>query len=662
MSQIATALAVAVSLSLVLTGCATPTPPTAVLDLTSTPTESLVPTHTPVPTSDPHAYQDPARSPEERADSLLAQMTLAEKIGQMTQIEKNSLTPADVTRLFIGSVLSGGGGAPIDNKAAAWLEMVTGFDQAARATRLGIPLIYGVDAVHGHNNLYGATIFPHNIGLGAANDPDLMRRIGRATAVEVAATGVRWNFAPVIAVARDIRWGRTYESYGEDTALVTALGTAYLEGLQDSGAGTFVGADTVLATPKHYIGDGGTAFGSSVSTGMGVSYLLDQGDLQVDEATLRAVYLPPYQAAIEAGAQSIMVSFSSWNGAKLHGQQYLLTDVLKTELGFDGFLISDWQAVDQLPGDYVADVTAAINAGLDMVMVPYDAQAFVSALTQAVENGAVPQSRIDDAVRRILLVKFRLGLFEATSPDPAALSAIRSEAHIALAREAVQKSLVLLKNDNAALPIPRDAGLILVAGAAADNVGLQSGGWTISWQGSPGRITRGTTLLDGIEAAAGPDTQLEYSAQGLFTALGTAVADVGIVVVGERPYAEGVGDRTDLRLSSTDVALIETMRSISTRLIVVVISGRPLVVTDQLPQVDALVAAWLPGSEGAAVAEVLYGAMPFTGKLSFSWPRAIEQLPFDFAILPTTDCDAPLFPRGFGLSLGAVAPPLPECP
>lgn len=657
MNQIRSPLTVFAGLALVLSSCAAPAQPT----LTPNPTPAPTATTAPTATADPSAYKDPTRSPEERADLLLAQMTLDEKIGQMTQIEKNSLTPEDVTRLAIGSVLSGGGGAPTENTPEAWLAMVTAFDRAARATRLGIPLIYGVDAVHGHNNLYGATVFPHNIGLGAANDPDLMRRIGRATAEEVAATGVRWNFAPVIAVPQDIRWGRTYEGYGEDTALVSALGTAYLEGLQDAGAGRFVGATTVLATPKHYIGDGGTAFGSSVSTGMGVNYLLDQGDTRVDEATLRALYLPPYQAAIDAGAQSIMVSFSSWNGEKLHGEKYLLTEVLKNELGFDGFLISDWQAIDQLPGAYANDVATAINAGLDMIMVPYDAPTFIAALRQAVESGAVAPSRIDDAVRRILLVKFRLGLFDAAEPDPAALSAIRSDEHIALAREAVQKSLVLLKNDGAALPIARDAGLIVVAGAAARNIGLQSGGWTISWQGSPGRITHGTTLLDGFEDAAGPDTAVAYDALGQFAALHGATADVGIVVVGEKPYAEGLGDRADLRLTAADAELIERVRAISARLVVIVIAGRPLVLTDQLPQIDALVAAWLPGSEGGAVADVLYGDVPFTGRLAYSWPRTNEQLPFDFSALPESGCDAPLFPRGFGLTLGEVTPELPAC-
>lgn len=655
MNRIRSSLTVAAGLTLVLSSCAAPAQPTR------TPNPTPAPTATTAPTADPNAYKDPTRSPEERADLLLAQMTLDEKIGQMTQIEKNSLTPADVTRLAIGSVLSGGGGAPTENTPEAWLAMVAGFDQAARATRLGIPLIYGVDAVHGHNNLYGATIFPHNVGLGATNDPDLMRRIGRATAEEVAATGVRWNFAPVIAVPQDIRWGRTYEGYGEDAALVTALGTAYLEGLQDAGAGRFVGATTVLATPKHYIGDGGTAFGSSVSTGMGVNYLLDQGDTRVDEAMLRALYLPPYEAAIEAGAQSIMVSFSSWNGEKLHGEKYLLTEVLKNELGFDGFLISDWQAIDQLPGAYANDVATAINAGLDMIMVPYDASTFVATLKQAVESGAVAPSRIDDAARRILLVKFRLGLFDVAAPDPAALSVIHSDEHIALAREAVQKSLVLLKNDRAALPITRDADLIVVAGAAAKNIGLQSGGWTISWQGSPGRITRGTTLLDGFEDAAGPNTTLAYDTQGLFATLDGATADVGIVVVGEKPYAEGVGDRADLRLTTADVELIDRVRAISERLVVIVIAGRPLILTEQLPQIDALVAAWLPGSEGGAVADVLFGGVPFTGRLAYSWPRTNEQLPFDFSALPESGCDAPLFPRGFGLTLGEVAPELPTC-
>ena len=364
------------------------------------------------PTSPPAASPPvaPAASIDQRVEILLAQMTLAEKIGQMTQVEKGSITPRDVTRYFIGSVLSGGGGSPANNTPADWLAMVNGYQQAALETRLGIPLLYGVDAVHGHAAVVGATVFPHNIGLGAADDPDLMRRIGQATAAEMAATGIRWNFAPVVAVPQDVRWGRTYESFGEDPALVSRLAAPYIEGLQNDADGQRFGDPaTVVATPKHFVADGGTAFGSSTTENMGVRYLLDQGDAPIDEATLRAMHLPPYQAAVDAGAASVMVSFSSWNGVKMHANADLLTGVLRDELGFDGFVVSDWQGIDQIPGDYTSDVVTAINAGIDMVMVPYDYKLFIDTLTEAVEQGDVPMERIDEAVRRILTVKARAG-------------------------------------------------------------------------------------------------------------------------------------------------------------------------------------------------------------------------------------------------------------
>lgn len=575
-------------------------------------------------------------------------MTLAEKIGQMTQVEKNSITPEEVGAYFIGSVLSGGGGFPPDNTPEGWARMAAEFQQAARSTRLGIPILYGVDAVHGHGNARGATIFPHNIGLGAANDPDLVRRIARATAEEMAATGVHWNFAPVVAVPQDIRWGRTYEGFGEDPALVTRLGVAYQSGLQEAG---------VLATPKHFLADGGAAWDTSTTNIMNHAYRVDQGDARIDEATLRAIHLPPYQAAIAAGARSIMVSFSSWNGVKMHGHKVLLTDVLKGELGFTGFLVSDWQAIDQLPGDYYADVVASIDAGLDMVMVPYDFKTFIATLTKAVEQGDVPMARIDDAVRRILTVKFELGLFDAPTPANPDLSAFGADEHRALAREAVRKSVVLLQNEGGALPLAKDAPLIFVGGQHADDIGLQAGGWTIEWQGKAGAITPGTTILDGIRAAVGPGTAVRFNRFGKFDNTldandRPAIADVGIAIVGEQPYAEGMGDAADLTLSEADQALIERLRQRSRKLVVVLVSGRPLIITEQLPLAAAWVAAWLPGTEGNGVADVLFGDHPFTGKLPYTWPRSMSQLPFDFSTLPASGPEAALFPRGFGLSAG----------
>jgi beta-glucosidase len=596
------------------------------------------------------AYKDPEVCLDERVEDLLARMTLAEKIGQIAQVEKNSIQPADITTKFIGSLLSGGGGYPTPNTPQSWADMVNGFQEYALQTHLGIPLIYGVDAVHGHNNVRGAVIFPHNIGLGATRDPELVERIGRVTAEEVAATNIHWNFGPVVAVPQDIRWGRTYEGYSENTDLVSTLGAAYVRGLQ---GGDLSQPTTILATPKHYVGDGGTIWGSSI-TFIFKQFMLDQGVTDVDEATLRTVHLPPYAAAIDAGAMSIMVSFSSWNNTKMHANKYLLTDVLKDELGFKGFLVSDWGGIDQIPGDYYSDVVTSINAGLDMIMVPYDYDEFIDNLTQAVENGDVSMERIDDAVRRILTVKFQLGLFERPFADPAQLSIVGSAEHRALAREAVRKSLVLLKNENDTLPIAKDTPLIFVAGHAND-IGVQCGGWTIEWQGSPGNITEGTTIFEAIENVASDKAAVEFSRYGQFERIidkngNPAVADVGIVVVGELPYAEGVGDTADLSLADQDIALIERMRERSQKLIVILISGRPMIITEQLPLTDAFVAAWLPGTEADGIADVLFGDYPFTGKLPYTWPRSMEQTPFDFDNLPTTGCDAPLFPFGYTLA------------
>ena len=635
-------------------------------------TTALPPSATLAATAGAPLYTDPTQSVDARVNDLLARMTLAEKIGQMTQVEKNSIAPGDITALFIGSILSGGGGAPTPNTAKDWAAMVDGFQQRALQTRLRIPLIYGVDAVHGHNNLYGATIFPHNIGLGAAHDPDLAQRIGRATAEEMAATGIRWDFAPVVAVPQDIRWGRTYEGYSEDTALVTQLSTAFLRGLQGAGlqgagaaqAGAGLSSPlSVLATPKHFIGDGGTAFGSSTTPG----YLLDQGNTPVDEATLRARFLPPYQSAVSAGAQSIMVSFSSWQGTKMHAQKHLLTDVLKGELGYSGFLVSDWMAINQLPGDYHAQVVASINAGIDMVMVPTDYKLFISTLTQAVQNGDVPQARIDDAVRRILRAKLELGLFEHPLSDPANLPQVGSDAHRQLARQAVRESLVLLKNDKQTLPLSKDTPLIFVAGQGADDIGLQSGGWTISWQGQSGNITPGTTLLKGIQQAVSPQARVVYDALGTFdnvtTTQGTTVtADVGIVVLAETPYAEGVGDVRSLALPSSDLQLADRVRARSRKLVVILLSGRPRLVTASMPNWDAFVAAWLPGTEGEGVADALFGDAPFTGKLPYTWPRSDGQLPFDLAHPATQGCAAPLFPFGYGLGTSDSSPVQVDCP
>jgi beta-glucosidase len=584
-------------------------------------------------------YLNPDLPAADRAADLLNRMSLAEKIGQMTLIEKGSITPDAVYEYFIGGVLSGGGGTPRENTTAAWAAMVDDYQAAALDTPLGIPIIYGVDAVHGHNNLKGAVIFPHNIGLGATRDPDLVREIARVTALEMAATNIFWNYAPVLAVGQDIRWGRTYEVFSENTELVTALSVAYLEGLQGTDLSARV---TVLGTPKHYVGDGGTLWGTSLRSG----WQIDQGDLQVDEATLREVHLAPYQDAIEAGALSIMASYSSWNGTKLHAHKYLLTDVLKGELGFEGFVVSDWEAINQIGPNFYESVVTAINAGIDMNMVPYNYKLFIDAMTMAVENGDIPQERIDDAVRRILTVKFALGLFERPLSDPALFDVVGSEAHRAIAREAVAKSAVLLKDDNNVLPLSKDTPLIFLAGEGADDIGLQCGGWTITWQGSRGAITPGTTLKEAFEAAF--EGQLQYNRFGKYENVldengDPAVADVGIVVIGEAPYAEGEGDTNDLTLSQVELDLIARVKEQSERVVVLIMAGRPLVITEALDLGDAWVAIWLPGTEGAGVTDVLFGEMPFSGKTPFTWPASMDQLP-----LGSTPTE-PLFPYGHGI-------------
>lgn len=646
-----------------------PVPPTVSAAPTTAPVSTQVPTEVPTvaftPTLAAPIYQDATQPVAQRVADLLARMTLQEKIGQMTQVENYSISPDNVTREFIGSVLTGGGSYQ-DNSPTAWRGMVTGFEEAALKTRLGIPLLFGADAVHGHGHIANATYFPQNVGLGATRDPALVERIGRATAEQVSATAIQWDFAPVIAVPQDIRWGRTYEGYSENTELVTELGTAFIKGMQDNnGKPDLKNPDTVLVTAKHYLGDGGTKFGTSKTVGP-VPYLLDQGDMQVDEARLRELFLPPYKAAVDTGAETVMASFSSWNGLKMHADKKLLTDVLKGELGFKGFVVSDWQAIDQISPDYYTSVVTAINAGIDMSMVPYDYKKFITTLTQAVEKGDVPQARIDDAVSRILTVKFNKGLFEQPIPKTDVNVLLNNPKHQALAREAVQKSLVLLENQNQTLPLKKDAATIFVSGEAANVTGYQNGGWTIEWQGVTGNVG-GTSLLAAVKKAVSPNTRVEYRAAGNFDDLKDAqgnklTADVTIVVVAEKPYAEGIGDRSNLDLDTTDLLRIDHARAFSKQVVVILLSGRPMVVTKALPLADAFVAAWLPGSEGEGVTDVLFGDVPFTGKTAYSWPRFSSQLPFDFQHMKTEGCDAPLFPYGFGLTTTDPSPKLLDCP
>ncbi len=594
-------------------------------------------------------YKNPESALEERAQNLLNQMTLAEKIGQMTQVEKNSITPAEVSEYFIGSVLSGGGGNPTPNTPQTWAQMVRSFQETALQTRLAIPLIYGSDAIHGHNNVKGAVIFPHNIGLGATHDAELVERIGRIVAAECMGTGVRWDFAPAVSVPQDIRWGRTYEGFSQDTELVTQLATAFVRGLQNADGNTISG---VLASVKHYVADGGTRWASKPDypwiNNWGKNnedqWSIDQGNADIDEATLRAVHLSPYHAAIEAGAMNIMVSYSSWQGLKMHAHHYLLTDVLKNELGFRGFLVTDWLGIDQLNADYHTSVVMAINAGLDMVMVPFDFKRFIQSMYTAVAQGEISQARIDDAVGRILTVKFALGLFEQPFTDESLLAEVGTLEHRDVAREAVRKSAVLLKNEGKVLPLSKAAGRIVVAGEAAHNIGLQCGGWTIEWMGTPGNVTDGTTILEGIQKTVSSDTDVIYNADADFAA--TVQTEVGILVLAEEPYAEGQGDRSKLELSPKGIELSARLKQHCSKLVVILLSGRPLIVTPQLDDWDAFIAAWLPGTEGQGIADVLFADYPFVGKLSFAWPRNMQQVP---ASSLHSAGQVPLWESNFGL-------------
>lgn len=576
-----------------------------------------------------------------RVDSLIADMTLAEKIGQMTQAEITGLKdPDDVANYFLGSVLSGGGADPAaGNDVNSWTEAYEDLQRRSLQTRLAIPILYGVDAVHGHNNVLGAVIFPHNIGLGATRNADLVEEIARITAVEVRATGINWNFAPCVCVARDIRWGRTYEAFSEEPELAAELGAAAVRGYQTSDLSDPL---AVLASAKHYVGDGGTAFG----TGDFENAPLDQGDMQVSEEELREIHLPPFYSVIEAGTGTIMPSYSSWNGEKLHGHEYLLTTVLKEEMGYEGFLISDYNAIQQVHSDFKTAVGMSINAGVDMAMMPNDYIEFIEALTELVEEGTVSEERIDDAVRRILRVKFQMGLMDDDAPlmaDRSLLERFGSDEHREVARRAVRESLVLLKNEAGALPLSKDIARIHVAGKSADDIGNQSGGWTIEWQGASGEVTTGgTTILEAIRRAVGADTEVTFSLDGN----GAEGADAVIVVIGETPYAEGSGDTDDLTLDAEDIAAVEAAHASGAPVITILISGRPMILGETLDRSDAFLAAWLPGTEGQGVADVIFGDYAPTGKLSFTWPRSMDQVPLTVG---ADDYD-PLFEWGYGLS------------
>lgn len=586
-----------------------------------------------------------ALSPEQeitvskKVDALLSQMTLDEKIGQMTQVDMNAVKDKnDIQKFFFGSMLSGGNSDPADITAKGWAGAYDDFQSHALKTRLKIPLIYGIDAVHGHNNVDGAVIFPHNIGLGATRNPGLVEKAARVTALEISGTGMNWAFAPCVAVARNERWGRTYESFGESPELVQVMGPAAVRGLQGK---DLSGSTDVLACVKHFMGDGGTTGGK------------DQGDTECDEATLRKIHLPGYVACIQAGAESIMISYSSWNGKKMHGNKYLITDVLKTELGFKGFTVSDWAAIDQLGTDFKSDIEQSINAGLDMVMIPYGPGQpnnyvdFITGLKALVNEGRVTQARIDDAVRRILRVKFMTRLMDEPMTDPALTAQVGSSEHRQVARECVRASLVLLKNEKKALPLSKNLKNIAVVGKSADDIGIQCGGWTIAWQGQPGKkaISGGTTILEGIRKAA-PSANVTFSEDGA-NARG---ADAVVVVVGEMPYAEMMGDRLgdkDLSLSAEDIALVKKVKESGVPVVTILLSGRPMILGSTLDVSDAFIAAWLPGSEGQGVADVLFGDYKPTGKLPHTWPKSMEQIPINNG---DDNATQGLFLYGYGLT------------
>jgi beta-glucosidase len=632
----------------------------------------------------------------QRVSELLEKMNLDQKVGQIVQAERQFITPEDVKTYHIGSVLSGGGSVPGENRLQDWVSMNDAYwadSMEEDENHLAIPIIYGIDAIHGNTNVKGAVVFPHNIGLGAARDAGLIERIAMATAREIVAAGLDWTFAPAVSVARNDHWGRTYESYAEDPEIVTAYAGKFVSGLQ----GEF-GDENVIACVKHWVGDGATEHG------------IDQGDACISEAELRRLHIPPYRAAIRAGVLTVMASLNSWNGIKCHGHRYLITELLKNELGFQGMVVSDWDGIDYLSDDFAEAATIALNAGLDMFMVTEKWKLFIQNVKRLVESGKVPMSRLDDAVRRILRVKFRAGMFDKPRPAKRTLAnnpgCFGSKAHRDIAREAVRKSLVLLKNEDGILPLDKSAR-ILVAGKNAHNRGHQCGGFTIAWQGVNDNesIIGGTSIWEGIRAVA-PNAELSVDLTG--SDADPQKHDMAIVVIGELPYAEMMGDlrvpglfkskdaadetaasKADVEseggidadsryrmayseskfmaeatttnetvkqgpygthlylheLHPEDIAAVRNIAGKGIPVVAVLVCGRPLVVNQELESSRAFVVAWLPGSEGQGIADVLFGDQDFQGKLSFSWPR------YDDENWNVGDkYYNPLFPYGFGLS------------
>lgn len=593
-------------------------------------------------------YKDPKQPMNVRIKDLMNRMTLEEKIGQMVQIDRQVASAQVLNKYFIGSVISGGGSVPKPQASAEdWIDMINDFQKGSLSTRLGIPMIYGIDAVHGNSNVYNATIFPHNVGLGATRDPTLLRKIGEATALEIRATGIQYAFGPTIAVCRDPRWGRCYESYSEDHKVVQAM-TEIIPGLQGDippnspkGVPFVAGKEKVAACAGHYVGDGGTTRG------------IDENNTVISKHELFSIHMPAYYDSIIKGVSTIMVSYSSWNGQKMHANHNLVTDFLKNKLRFRGFVISDWQGIDRITSpphaNYTCSIYQGITAGIDMVMVPFNYTEFIDGLTSLVKNNKIPMSRIDDAVKRILRVKFVMGIFENPLSDYSLAKQLGSERHRKLAREAVRKSLVLLKNgenaDEPLLPLPKKASKILVAGSHADNLGYQCGGWTIEWQGLSGNNnTKGTTILSAIKDTVDKDTEIVYKMNPDLDYVKSNNFSYAIVVVGEKPYAEMNGDSMNLTISGPGPHTINNVCG-RVKCVVVIISGRPVVIQPYVDKIEAIVAAWLPGSEGHGVTDVLFGDYGFSGKLPRTWFKTVDQLPMNVG----DHHYDPLFPFGFGL-------------
>ncbi|CAL4907494.1 unnamed protein product [Urochloa decumbens] len=586
-------------------------------------------------------YKDASAPVEARVRDLLGRMTLREKAAQMAQIERTVASPRALAELAAGSVLNGGGSAPSERDSPAdWARMVDGMQRLALSSRLGVPILYGTDAVHGHNNVYGATVFPHNGRRAPAKD-------GAARALEVRATGIHWTFAPCVAVCRDPRWGRCYESYSEDPETVRSL-TTVVTGLQGQPPADHPHGYPFLASVRENVlaWDGGTDKG------------INEGDTISSYDHLESMHVAPYLDCTAQGVATVMASHSKWNGERLHSCRHLLTDILKGKLGFKGFVISDWEGIDKIceprpaqGSDYRYCIAQSVNAGMDMIMIPYRFEEFLEHLLSLVETGEIPMSRIDDAVERILRVKFISGVFEHPFSDPSLLDMVGCKEHRLLAREAVRKSMVLLKNGKnqkeSLLPLDKNAKRILVTGTHADDIGYQCGGWTIAWGGNSGKITPGTSILEAIKESVGAQTEVVYESCARETTIETGVFSYAVVVVGEVPYSESVGDRADLSIPFNGSDLITRVAS-KIPTLVIVVSGRPLdIETQVLEKIYALVAAWLPGTEGMGVADCLFGHHDFVGTLPVTWHRSVDQLPINAG---DANYD-PLFPVGYGLNM-----------